>query len=71
MKIVLSRHLTHGFTIKELFFAPVAGLSAAFDDRRYPSYITHPLRDLIGQRVYQIACGYEDGNDADQLRKDA
>ena len=46
-------------------------LSAAFDDRRHPSYITHPLRDLIAQRVYQIACGYEDGNDADRLRQDA
>jgi hypothetical protein len=31
-------------------------LSAAFDDRRHPSYITHPLRDLIAQRVDQIAC---------------
>ena len=43
-------------------------LSAAVEDRRHPSYITHPLRDLIAQRVYQIACAYEDGNDADRLR---
>ena len=46
-------------------------LSAAFRDRRHPSYIEHPLRDLIAQRVYQIACGYEDGNDANRLRQDA
>lgn len=46
-------------------------LSAAFRDRRHRSYIEHPLRDLIAQRVYQIACGYEDGNDANRLRKDA
>jgi hypothetical protein len=26
-------------------------LAAAFDDQRHPSYITHPLRDLIGQRL--------------------
>ena len=46
-------------------------LSAALRDRRHPSYIEHPLRDLIAQRVYQIACGYEDGNDANRLRQDA
>jgi hypothetical protein len=30
----------------------------------------HDLVTLIAQRVYQIACGYEDQNDADQLRTD-
>lgn len=45
-------------------------LAAAFDDQRHPSYITHPARDLIAQRLYQIACGYEDGNDANALRRD-
>jgi hypothetical protein len=30
----------------------------------------HPLTTLVRQRVYQIACGYEDQNDADSLRKD-
>lgn len=30
----------------------------------------HPLRELIRQRVYQIACGYEDQNDSDFLRAD-
>jgi hypothetical protein len=30
----------------------------------------HPLAMLICQRVYQIACGYEDQNDADTLRHD-
>jgi hypothetical protein len=45
-------------------------LAAAFDDQRHPSYITHPARDLIAQRVYQIACAYEDGNDANALRSD-
>ena len=46
-------------------------LSAALEDRRHPSYVTHPMRDLIAQRVYQVACGYEDGNDANALRTDA
>ena len=31
---------------------------------------THSLRDLLTQRVFQIACGYEDGNDANALRHD-
>ena len=46
-------------------------LSAAINDWRHPSYVTHPMRELIAQRVYQIACAYEDGNDANTLRHDA
>jgi hypothetical protein len=46
-------------------------LSAAFDDRRHPSDIAHPMRELIAQRVFQIACADEDGNDANALRRDA
>jgi hypothetical protein len=45
-------------------------LSAAIADWRHPSYTTHPMRELIAQRVYQIACAYEDGNDANALRSD-
>ncbi len=30
----------------------------------------HSLRSLISQRVFQIACGYEDQNDSDSLRED-
>jgi hypothetical protein len=30
----------------------------------------HPLAALVCQRVYQIACGYEDQDDADTLRHD-
>src|SRR5262249_40549267 len=36
----------------------------------YPSYIDHPLRDLLAQRLYQLASGYADGNDANSLRRD-
>ena len=38
-------------------------LTQAVDDRRHPSYIKHPLHDLFAQRIFQIACGYADGND--------
>ena len=42
----------------------------AISDRRHQSYIDHTLTDLIRQRVFQIACGYEDGNDSNDLRSD-
>ena len=47
-----------------------ARLAAAIHDKRHPSYIDHPLRDLLAQRIYQIASGYADGNDANTLRRD-
>ena len=39
-------------------------------DRRHQSYVDHSYTDLIRQRVLQIACGYEDANDSDDLRSD-
>jgi Transposase DDE domain group 1 len=39
-------------------------------DWRLPKRVQHPLLDLLRQRVYQIAAGYEDCNDADSLRRD-
>jgi hypothetical protein len=45
-------------------------LAAAIQDKRHPSYIAPPLRDLLAQRIYQIASGYADGNDANSLRHD-
>ena len=43
---------------------------AALPDRRHPSYIDPTYEDLFRQRVFQIACGYEDANDSDDLRCD-
>jgi Transposase DDE domain group 1 len=43
---------------------------AAIDDTRHPGYITHTLHDILKQRIYQIASGYEDGNDCNSLRHD-
>jgi len=45
-------------------------LAGAFHDRRHPSYIEHTLQAMFAQRTYQIACAYEDGNDANALRTD-
>ena len=47
-----------------------ARLVAAVHDKRHPSYIDHTLQDLFAQRIYQIASGYADGNDANSLRYD-
>ena len=45
-------------------------LAAAMQDKRHQSYVDHQLRDLLAQRIYQIASGYADGNDANSLRHD-
>jgi hypothetical protein len=45
-------------------------LSFAFPERRDRSRIVHSLADMIRARTFAIACGYEDGNDLDHLRRD-
>ena len=46
-------------------------LAACFDDHRDPERIEHSVAELVKQRVYAIALGYEDVNDHDQLRNDS
>jgi hypothetical protein len=45
-------------------------LAACFDDRRQPWLISHTVPELVAQRVYALALGYEDLSDHDQLRDD-
>jgi hypothetical protein len=45
-------------------------LDAVLPDPRDPRYITHRQIDLLRQRVYGIAHGYEDLNDHETLRRD-
>jgi len=45
-------------------------MASILKDKRHPGYIKHELEALIKQRVFQIASGYEDGNDSDELRND-
>jgi hypothetical protein len=47
-----------------------ASLAKLLADRRDPTKVIHGLDEMLAQRVYQIACGYEDCNDADDLRRD-
>lgn len=45
--------------------------SACFDDYRAPEWIEHSVEDLLRQRIFGLALGYEDLNDHDELRRDA
>src|SRR5712692_5604999 len=45
-------------------------LAAGLTDRRQPGKVQHELIELVQQRVYGIACGYADCNDAARLAED-
>jgi hypothetical protein len=47
-----------------------ARLTSAIDDRRHQGYVKHTLCEVLTQRIFQIASGYEDGNDSNSLRHD-
>lgn len=40
-------------------------------DKRHPGYVAHEVLPLLKQRVFQIASGYEDCNDSNDLRNDS
>ncbi|HEY5393318.1 MAG TPA: IS1380 family transposase [Hanamia sp.] len=48
----------------------IKSLTNCLADQRHPSYIHHSLEQMITQRVFQIAAGYEDADDCDSLRTD-
>lgn len=45
-------------------------LSEVLCDPRDRRYTQHTMEEIVQQRVFQIAAGYEDANDADALRHD-
>jgi len=45
-------------------------LIECLDDRRQGGKVRHALADLLRQRLYAIACGYPDANDASRLAHD-
>ncbi|HEY1433649.1 MAG TPA: IS1380 family transposase, partial [Stellaceae bacterium] len=45
-------------------------LAACLKDPRAPEKVVHRLAEIIRFRLLMIAAGYEDGNDADTLRRD-
>lgn len=48
----------------------IDGFSSCITDGRDQRYIDHTIKELITQRVFQIAAGYEDCNDCNDLRSD-
>src|SRR3954466_9591178 len=44
--------------------------AACFTDHRKPDLVEHTVEELLAQRVYALALGYEDLNDHDDLRRD-
>ena len=48
----------------------VRQFAACFTDHRDPQRIEHTLEQLLTQRIYALALGYEDLNDHDELRHD-
>jgi hypothetical protein len=44
--------------------------AACFTDYRNPDLIEHPVEEMVAQRVYGLALGYEDLNDHEELRND-
>ena len=48
----------------------LAALAATVPDARAAARVTHGVGDLLAQRVFAIACGHPDGNDADRLADD-
>jgi hypothetical protein len=61
---LLLREVAEGSKILQEF-------AKCFVDQRNPALIEHSLLELLGQRVYGIALGYEDLNDHDWIRGDA
>ena len=48
----------------------LAALTGTVPDARASARVTHGVADLLAQRVFAIACGHPDGNDADRLADD-
>ncbi len=51
-------------------FNILSGVAAQIGDPRSPRHTDHSLLQLLRQRVYQVAAGYEDCNDANHLKVD-
>jgi hypothetical protein len=47
-----------------------SALAGCFEDGREQVYVDHSVQQLLTQRIYGLALGYEDINDHEQLRRD-
>ena len=54
----------------ERIYGLVKAFAGCLFDKRAPDKTRHSLADLIGQRIFGIACGHPDCNDGDRLAED-
>lgn len=61
-----------GLLLRELDskFGFIKQFAECFDDYRSPKFTVHSLEELLSQRIFGIALGYEDLNDHEDLRHD-
>ena len=48
----------------------IDGFARCLVEERQPGKVRHTLGDLLAQRIYGLACGHPDANDADRLAAD-
>jgi hypothetical protein len=48
----------------------IDGFAQCLVDERQPGKVRHTLEDLLAQRIFGLACGHADANDADRLADD-
>ena len=48
----------------------IDGFARCLVDDRQPGKVRHTLKDLLTQRIFALACGHPDANDADRLADD-
>ena len=61
-------HLLHGVNLRQGF---ISRLASHIVEWRNKDLIVHSLNEMLTQRVFQIAAGYEDADDCDALRHDS
>ncbi len=54
----------------EARYGLIDGFARCLVDDRQAGKVRHTLEDLLAQRIYGLACGHPDANDADQLADD-
>jgi len=48
----------------------IDSISGCITDNRDQRYISHTVKEMLTQRIFQIAAGYEDCNDSNDMRED-
>jgi Transposase DDE domain group 1 len=54
----------------EARYGLIDGFARCLVDDRQPGKVRHTLADLLAQRIFGLACGHPDANDADRLAND-